>query len=84
MKLITQILNELGGDSMKAMTIIPSFGGYFKCVKSISELSSDKIVLLTGGGKITLAGEKLGVGEYFEGDVFIRGAIGGRKIDEIK
>lgn len=75
MKLLEQILSELGADNLKSFTVIPSFGGYFRSVKSIAEYSSEKIVLLQKGKAITLQGEKLDVGKYFEEDIFIKGDI---------
>ncbi len=81
MKLLEQILCELGADDMKAFTVVPGFGGYFRNVKSINEYSPEKIVLVLRKTVLTLEGEKLELGKYFEQDVFIKGEIKGIKID---
>jgi len=75
MKLLEQILNEMGADSLKSFTVVPSFGGYFRSVKGIGEYSPDKVVLILKKQTVTLEGEKLEVGKYFEEDVFIKGDI---------
>ena len=45
MKLLEQILSELGADSLKSFSIVPDFGGYFRSIKGVAEYSSEKIVL---------------------------------------
>ena len=75
MKLLEQILNELGGDTLKSFSVVPSFGGYFRSIKSVGEYSPEKIVLLQKKNTIILEGEKLEVGKYFEEDLFIKGDI---------
>ncbi len=82
MKLLEQILGELGGDTLKAFTVVPDFGGYFRAVKSVAEYSEERIVLLAGKRGITLEGKKLEVGKYFEQDIFIRGVIESVKIEK--
>jgi len=82
MKLLEQILGELGGDTLKAFTDVPDFGGYFRAVKSVAEYSEERIVLLAGKRVITLEGKKLEVGKYFEQDIFIRGVIESVKIEK--
>ena len=37
MKLLEQILSEMGADTLKSFTVIPRFGGYFRSVKSIND-----------------------------------------------
>ena len=71
MKLLEQIIGELGGDTLKSFTVVPSFGGYFRSIKSIAEYSDVKIVLLQKKSVITVEGSGLEVGKYFEEDVFI-------------
>ena len=39
MKLLEQILQECGGDTLKSFSVIPDFGGYFRSVKTIAEFS---------------------------------------------
>lgn len=82
MKLLEQILGELGGDTLKAFTVVPDFGGYFRAVKSVAEFSEEKIVLLAGRRVITVEGEKLEIGKYFEQDIFIKGGIQSVKIEK--
>ena len=62
---------------MKSFTVVPSFGGYFRSIKSIAEYSDVKIVLLQKKSVITVEGSGLEVGKYFEEDVFIKGSITG-------
>ncbi len=75
MKLIQQILAERGGDIDRSFTIILGFGGYFKGVKRVEEFSEQSIVLTAYGKKLSVRGEKLSIGEYFQGDIFISGEI---------
>ncbi|MDE6585544.1 MAG: YabP/YqfC family sporulation protein [Clostridia bacterium] len=81
MKLLEQILGELGADDAKAFTVIPSFGGYFKSVRSVKEYSPEKITLVLKKTALTLEGEKMEIGKYFEQDIFIKGEIKVIKID---
>ncbi len=75
MKLLEQIMDELGADMLKSFSIVPSFGGYFRSVKSIAEYSPERLVLLQKKTSIVLEGENLQVGKYFEEDIFIKGNI---------
>lgn len=81
MKLLQQILNELGADTLKSITVIPDFGGYFQSVKGVFEFSPTRIVLQISKKRVTVEGEGLKVGEYFEGDILIKGKIEGVKIE---
>ena len=81
MKLLEQILSELGADTLKSFSVVPDFGGYFRSIKGVSEYSSDKIVLALKKSKITIEGENLTLGKYFEEDLLIKGKITGVKID---
>ena len=81
MKLLEQIMQELGGDTLKAFTVVPRFGGYFRSIKSIAEYSPQKIVLRLKKFDITLSGEDMQVEKYFEEDIFIKGNIEGIQID---
>ena len=63
MKLLEQIIGELGGDTLKSFTVVPSFGGYFRSIKSIAEYSDVKIVLLQKKSVITVEGSGLEVGK---------------------
>lgn len=75
MNVLDQILFELGADTLKAFTVIPAFGGYFKSVKSVKEYSPEKIILILHKSALILQGEKLEIGKYFEQDIFIKGNI---------
>lgn len=81
MKLLEQILGELGADTLKSFTVVPSFGGYFRSIKGVSEYSDEKVVLNGKKFTLTLEGEKLEVGSYFQEDIFIKGDIKVIKID---
>lgn len=81
MKLLEQILQECGGDTLKSFSVIPDFGGYFRSVKTISEYSPQKIILDLKRERIILKGENMQIGKYFEDDVFIKGII---KVVEIE
>lgn len=75
MNLIKKIISELGGDEAHAITICPKKIAYFRGVKSVAELSSDKIVLISGKNIITIEGERLSADEYFQGDFAVKGSI---------
>ena len=81
MKLLEQLINELGGDTSKSFTVIPRFGGYFRSIKGISEYTPQKIQLRLKKFNLTLVGENMQVGKYFEEDLFIKGEIKGIQID---
>ena len=81
MKLLEQILSELGADTLKSFSIIPDFGGYFRSVKGVAEYSSEKIVLVLKKNRITVTGENLTLGKYFEEDLLIKGKIKGVQIE---
>ena len=81
MKLLEQILSELGADTLKSFSIIPDFGGYFRSVKGFAEYSSEKVVLALKKNRITVLGENLTLGKYFEEDLLIKGKITGVQID---
>ena len=81
MKLLEQILSELGADTLKSFSIIPDFGGYFRSIKGVVEYSSEKVVLALKKNRITVTGENLTLGKYFEEDLLIKGKIAGVQID---
>lgn len=81
MKLLDQILSELGADTLKSFSVVPGFGGYFRSVKGVVEYSAEKIVLALKKNKITIEGANLTLGKYFEEDLLIKGEISGVKID---
>lgn len=81
MKLLEQILSELGADTLKSFSIVPEFGGYFRSVKGVVEYSPEKIVIALKKNKITVIGESLTLGKYFEEDMLIKGKISGVEID---
>lgn len=81
MKLIEQIMQELGADMLKSITLVPNSCCYVKSVKSVTEFSAERVVLAVGKTLVTVEGEGLQLGEYFEGDAFVRGKVRGVKID---
>ena len=81
MKLLEQILSELGADTLKSFSVVPDFGGYFRSIKGVAEYSSERIVLAQKKTKITIEGENLTLGKYFEEDLLIKGRITGVRID---
>lgn len=81
MKLLEQILSELGVDTLKSITLVPGSCCYLKSVKSVAEFSSEKIELKVGKTTVMVEGVDMSIGEYFEGDILIKGNVKGVKID---
>ena len=77
MKLLQQILNEAGAQTDGAITLVPSFGAYFKGVKRVDEYSQEKIVLIALKKRWLVTGENLTIDKYFEQDLLIRGDVKG-------
>lgn len=75
MKLISKIIEELGGDEAHAITLCPGRLAHFRGIKSVAELTPEKIVLLSGKKVLTCEGAGLSVGEYFQGDLTVLGDI---------
>lgn len=80
MKLLEQILHELGADTLKSITLVPGSCCYLKSVKQIVYFSPERIVLSLGKTQAEVEGEGLEVGQYFEGDVLICGNVRGVKV----
>ncbi len=81
MEFLNQILKEAGADTLAAFTVVPSFGAYFKSVRGVAEYTPSKIVIRVGKSVITVTGEKLCIGEYGGGDLFVRGDVSGVAIE---
>lgn len=81
MKLLEQILNEMGADTLKSITLIPNSCCYLKSVKSVVDFSPERMVLAVGKKRVTLEGENMLLGEFFEGDLVVKGDIRVIKID---
>lgn len=81
MKLISKIIEELGGDEAHAFTVCPGQLAHFRGVKSVSELTAEKIVLICGKKIITCEGKNLTAAEYFQGDMTVSGNITGISIE---
>lgn len=81
MKLLEQILRDMGADLDKSFIIIKDFGGYFKCVKKVEEYSPEKLVLALNKGKLTIVGTKLNIEKYFQQDLLVRGNVSGVNIE---
>ena len=75
MKLLDELLKELGGDTMRAITVIPNFCAYLKSIKSVAELTPTKIVLLQKKTVISVEGEDLKLDGYFEEDALVTGKV---------
>ncbi len=82
MKLLQQLIAELGGDALKSFTVVPFFGGYFRSVKSVLDYSPDAVVISLKNSTVRVEGEKLEIGNYFEGDLFLKGDIKAVKIEK--
>lgn len=81
MKLLQQLLNEMGADTLKSITLIPDSCCYLKSVKSVVDFSPERIVLKVGKSSVTVEGNDMTLGEFFEGDLIIKGGVKGVKID---
>lgn len=81
MKLLEQILNEMGADTLKSITLIPNSCCYLKSVKSVVDFSPERMVLAVGKKRVTLEGDNMLLGEFFEGDLMVKGDIRVIKID---
>ena len=81
MKLLEQILNEMGADTLKCITLVPGSCCHLKSVKAVVEFSDRKIELKVGKMLVTLEGNDMQIGEYFEGDILVKGDVRGIKID---
>ena len=81
MKLLEQILNEMGADTLKSITLVPGSCCYLKSVKAVAEFSAEKIELKVGKMRVTVEGNDMQIGQYFEGDILIKGDVRGIKID---
>lgn len=68
-------MSELGGDTLKAFTVIPSFGGYFKSVRGIAEYTPQRVELALKNYAVAVEGDDLEIAGYFEQDIFIKGGI---------
>lgn len=80
MKLLEQILSELGADGAKSITLVPESCCYLKSVKSVASFSPSKIAVKVGKLDVTVEGENMEIGGYFEGDLIVRGRVTGVKI----
>ena len=81
MEFLQHILGAAGADTLHAFTVVPGFGAYFRGVGSVAECGSGRIVVASGGVSLTVTGEGLSVGRYFQGDLFISGRIGEVRIE---
>lgn len=81
MKILEQLLKEVGADISGAITLIPSFGGYFSSVKRVEEYTPQKIVLSAFKRRITVTGANLVIDKYFMQDLSVRGEITGVSVE---
>ncbi|MCD8372785.1 MAG: YabP/YqfC family sporulation protein [Clostridia bacterium] len=82
MNLIEQLLAQIGADGSAAFTVCIGEYAYFKGVKGVATLSSQKITLIIGKNLLAVTGENLSVAEYFQGDLIIKGGICGVQIEK--
>lgn len=75
MKLLQQILSEAGADTSKAYTVVPGYGAYFKSVKNIVDYTPEKVVVAVGKLTVTVTGERLTIGNYFQQDLLLLGNV---------
>lgn len=81
MKLVEQILGELGVDTLKSITLVPGVCCYMKSVKTVLSFSPQTIVLAVGKKSVTIEGDDMEVGKYFEGDILINGNVRSVRIE---
>lgn len=84
MKLLEQILSDLGADMANSVTFVPGSCCYLKGVKSVLEFSADKIIILTGKCRISVRGGNLSVGSFFEGDLYVTGDVQGAGVEKVQ
>lgn len=77
MKLIAQIIDELGGEYKNSFTVCPGRLAYFKNVRAVAELSPEAITLSCGCYTVAVSGAGLTVREYYRGDMVVEGDISG-------
>ncbi len=82
MKLLQQILSELGADLSASVTLVPGSCCYLKGVKTILSFSPELITLSAGKLTLSVGGEDMQVGGYFEGDLLIKGAVREVKVEK--
>jgi hypothetical protein len=75
MNILWEILGDEGADIERAYVVVPDFGAYLKNVKSVDEYSGEKIVVNLHKSKLTVEGDNLYIGKYFEGDLLILGKV---------
>lgn len=75
MKLIAQILKELGAEEGRSVTLCPGKLAYFCGVTAVAELTPERAVFCCGKITVAAEGENLAVESYFHGDVVLRGNI---------
>jgi hypothetical protein len=82
MKLLGQLLEELGAHDGNSYMVVIGYGVYFCNVVSVNEFSSQKMVVRVGKHSITVEGENLSISKYFERDLFVLGKVRGTYVDE--
>lgn len=79
MRLITEILHELGSDGLSTArvqyTVVDGKGGYFQNVRRLLEFSPESILLAGKKGRVRVQGNSLSLGKCVAGDVAVRGDI---------
>ncbi|MBE7078811.1 MAG: hypothetical protein E7380_02985 [Clostridiales bacterium] len=75
MRLYDEIFKNADGVFVPKCCFVPEGGGYFEGVKTLGELSSDRIVLYFPRTQIIVEGRGLSVKKYCDGDLEIAGKI---------
>lgn len=81
MKLIAQILKELGAEEGRAVTLCPGRLAYFRGVTAVLELGEEEVELACGKVKMSAFGQKLCIESFFQGDLILRGNVMGVKVE---
>ena len=78
MRLLSEIKKNFSaeGSAFRVQyTVVDGGGGYFQNVKKLKEFSPQRIVLGGGKGSLTIEGQNLSLGKYFQGDLVVHGTI---------
>lgn len=75
MRLYDEIFKNADGVLAPKCCFVPNGGGYFEGVKTVGELSLERIVLYFPHAEVIVEGERLSVKKYCDGDLEIAGKI---------
>ncbi len=72
---ISKCLNDLGVLTSYKATLIGGVGGYFECVRSLGEVTKNRICINLKKGAVILEGNSLTISKYCDGDLVVTGDI---------